>query len=355
MQITEIINSIPEFMWNNIFSVISTLGCGLIVAFFTSTFLKKKEERTRIAGVIVEKRINSEQEILHFLESELFKQEINMDNSSKDDYLFDELLKQFELPVPYDGHMQYARVFTNPKLFEDFFHKFEEQIMNHKLWLDTKVKEHLVFMQIYFSFFNTIPLMIKRIPLPRGQELTDEEFEHVHKVLLLMLGHCCDNEINALMSELDDKIVDSVYKLELSRPKKSMMRDNMYNVDMKRCLKRFEKKTIPGTNREGIYGLIMAAVYQKKGIDKDSMTNEEYDEFLKSSMPRDYDHMKAEFEEFKKGVEKIAEESGVKIVSKKDLDKYPGVYAVSLRDALEGKEPEKVDGKKGTTNHKCDG
>lgn len=34
-----------------------------------------------------------------------------MDNSSKDDYLFDELLKQFELPVPYDGHMQYARVF----------------------------------------------------------------------------------------------------------------------------------------------------------------------------------------------------------------------------------------------------
>ena len=189
------------------------------------------------------------------------------------------------------GHMQYARVFTNPKLFEDFFHKFEEQIMNHKLWLDTKVKEHLVFMQIYFSFFNTIPLMIKRIPLPRGQELTDEEFEHVHKVLLLMLGHCCDNEINALMSELDDKIVDSVYKLELSRPKKSMMRDNMYNVDMKRCLKRFEKKTIPGTNREGIYGLIMAAVYQKKGIDEDSMTNEEFEEFLKSSMPRDCDQM----------------------------------------------------------------
>ena len=59
MRITEIINSIPEFMWNNIFSVISTLGCGLIVAFFTSTFLKKSEERTRIAGVIVEKRIKA--------------------------------------------------------------------------------------------------------------------------------------------------------------------------------------------------------------------------------------------------------------------------------------------------------
>lgn len=342
MQIAEIVNSIPEFMWNNIFSVISTLGCGLIVAIFTSTFLKEKEERTRIAGVIVEKRINSEQEILHFLESELFKQEINVDNSSKDDYLFDELLKQFELPVPYDGHMQYARIFTDPKLFEDFFHKFEEMIMNHKLWLDTKVKEHLVFMQIYFSFFNQISLLIKRIPLSRGQELTDEEFNRVHRVLLLMLGHCCDNEINALMSELDEKIVDSVYKLELSRPKKSMMRDNMYNVDMERIMKRFEEDTIPGQNKEGIFALTMAIVYREKGIDTDGMTDEEYYEFVKSSMPRDYDEMKAEFEAFKNNVEKAAAESGVKIVSKNDLDKYPGMYAVSLRDALEGKVPERI-------------
>lgn len=65
-RLIESINSMPEFMWNNIFTVINTLICGLIVALFTSTFLKKKEERTRIAGVIVEKRINSEQEILHF-------------------------------------------------------------------------------------------------------------------------------------------------------------------------------------------------------------------------------------------------------------------------------------------------
>lgn len=34
---------------------------------------------------------------------------------------------------------------------------------------------------------------------------------------------------------------------------------------------------------------------------------------------------------------------------KKDLDKYPGMYAVSLKDALEGKEPEKVED---TTSHK---
>ena len=61
------ISALPDNVVNNIFTTINTLICGLIVAFFTSTFLKKKEERTRIAGVIVEKRINSEQDILHYL------------------------------------------------------------------------------------------------------------------------------------------------------------------------------------------------------------------------------------------------------------------------------------------------
>ena len=132
-RLIESINSMPEFMWNNIFTVINTLICGLIVALFTSTFLRKKEERTRIAGVIVEKRINSEQEILHFLERELFKEEINVDNSNKQDYVFDELLKNYGLPVPDHGAMQYARIFTSPELFDKFFHTFEDHIMNHKL------------------------------------------------------------------------------------------------------------------------------------------------------------------------------------------------------------------------------
>ncbi len=340
-RLIESINSMPEFMWNNIFTVINTLICGLIVALFTSTFLKKKEERTRIAGVIVEKRINSEQEILHFLERELFKEEINVDNSNKQDYVFDELLKKYGLPVPYHGTMQYARIFTSPKLFDKFFHTFEDHIMNHKLWLDTKVKEHLVFMQLYFAFFNTIPLMIKRIPLPKGKELTNEEFDRVHHRILLLMGHCCDPEINQLMSELDEKIVNSVYKLDLSRPKKSIMRDNMYNVDMDQCMKRFQQKTIPGIYQEPIFQLIMDFVYQEKGIHEDRMSDEEFEEFLKSSMPREYEQMKQERDAFEEMLKKTADECGVKIVHRSELDQYPDMYGMSLKEIFEEIKAEK--------------
>ena len=86
----------PEFIWSGIFSVLETLISGLIIAYFTSTYLKKKEERTRIAGVIVEKRINSEQELLNFLEQKLVKEEININNSNIDDHLFIDLLEKYD-------------------------------------------------------------------------------------------------------------------------------------------------------------------------------------------------------------------------------------------------------------------
>ena len=175
-------------------------------------------------------------------------------------------------------------------------------------------------MQLYFAFFNTIPLMIKRIPLPKGKELTNEEFDRVHHRILLLMGHCCDSEINQLMSELDEKIVNSVYKLDLSRPKKSIMRDNMYNVDMDQCMKRFQQKTIPGIYQEPIFQLIMDFVYQEKGIHEDRMSGEEFEEFLKSSMPREYEQMKQERDAFEEMLKKTADECGVKIVRKSERE-----------------------------------
>jgi hypothetical protein len=55
----ETINTVyglPQFMWEGIFNVIITLGAGLIIAFVTTFYLKKKDEITRVSGVILEKR-----------------------------------------------------------------------------------------------------------------------------------------------------------------------------------------------------------------------------------------------------------------------------------------------------------
>lgn len=333
-----------EIFLNNVFTAINTLICGLIVAFFTSTFLKKKEERTRIAGVIVEKRLNSEQEVLHYLEKALFKEEMSINNSSKNDVVLLKLLENYDLPVPYEKDFQYATIFLSREKYSEFYHELEDKIMIHKLWLDDEVKEHLVFMQLYFDIFNIIPLMIKRIPLPEGQELTNEEFNSIDKKVLILLGASFDGEINQLMSELDEKIIDSVYKLNLDRPKRSIMRDGMYNVDMNKLTKKLMKKTQIGLHQESIFGLIMDLVYQEKGIDMDSMSNEEYEDFLKKTMSEsDFEDLKQEEEKFREAVEKAAKKSGVTVVRKEEASKYAGQYGISLSDLLAGKEPTKIE------------
>ena len=137
-------------------------------------------------------------------------------------------------------------------------------------------------MQIYFSFFNVIPVMIKKIPLPKDKELTDEEFSALSDEILFLMGVVCDAEINSLLSELDELIVSSVYKLDLKRPSKSVLRNRMVNLDTKKLNKRFTEEMIPGVYQTNIYGLVMSMVYAKKGINPDEMSNEEYDEFIKT-------------------------------------------------------------------------
>lgn len=331
---------LPVFIWENVFTVINTLVCGLIVALFTSTFLKKKEERTRIAGVILGKRINSEQELLTYLEKQLFKEEINIENSSKYDVEITEFLSSFDLPVPYERNVQYAVVFKKKEAFEKFFHGFEEEFQKRRLWLDKAVREHLLFMQMYFAFFNIIPLMVKKIPLPKGKELTDKEFSEVSDELRFLMGVVCDAEINILLTELDELIVSSVYKLDLKRPSKSVLRNRMVNLDTKKLNKRFMEETIPGVYQEKIYGLVTEIVYAKKGIDPDKLSNEEYDEFVKSADPKAYEEIKEELDEFKSFMNTMFEQEGIKIVPKSELENHSGEYAVSLKDILTQNHPD---------------
>ena len=68
----------------------------------------------------------------------------------------------------------------------------------------------------------------------------------------------------------------------------------MYNVNMKRCMKKLERNTIPYLYKEEIFKLIMDFVYAEKGIDTDKMNDKEFEKFLKSSIDREYEQFKKE-------------------------------------------------------------
>ena len=262
----ETVNSflgLPQFMWEGIFNIIVTLGAGLIVAFVTTFYLKKKDEVTRVSGVILEKRINSEQEILDYLERLSYHLELH-NGKEKEWYM---LLKEHELNLPYGTALQYSDVFSSVEKFQDFFKGFEEIITSKKLWLDKKVRYHLSLMQGYFSWINALLIGITRVPLPEDKKLTKEELDKLSGVLLLQVGITLDNEINGLLAELETLIVDSVYKLDLKRPKKSMTRNGMLNRDMLSILHELSNHSLIGIDNVKYWSLMMTQVYAYKGVD----------------------------------------------------------------------------------------
>lgn len=255
--------NLPQFMWEGIFNIIITLGSGLIIAFVTTFYLKKKDEITRVAGVILEKRINSEQEILDFLEDLATHKELH--NGKEKEWLI--LLRRHELTIPHDPYLQYSVVFSSVDKFRDFFSDFEKTITRNKLWMGKEVRFHLTLMQGYFSWINALLVAISRIPLPDDKKLTEEDIDKLSTILLLQVAITLDHEISGLLAELETLIVDSIYKLDLKRPKKSMMRNGMLNVDMIKVLKELERNTLLGTNREKYFTLMMSQVYAYKDVD----------------------------------------------------------------------------------------
>lgn len=174
---------LPQFIWEGIFNIIVALGAGLIIAFVTTFYLKRKDEVTRVEGVILEKRVNSMQEILDYLESLSFHRELH-NGKEKEWYA---VLRSFDLSLPNGPHLQYSDVFSSSEDFRIFFKGFEEVIARNKLWMDEKVRFHLQLMAGYFSWINALLVGITRIPLPEGVELSKEDIAKLSNTLLLHL------------------------------------------------------------------------------------------------------------------------------------------------------------------------
>ncbi len=218
---------------------------GLLIAFVTTFYLKKKDERTRVAGVILEKRVNAQQEILQFMETHTQKSEMYQSDASK----VRELIIKLDMELPYDPHIQYADIFTSVEKFREFAlgkQGFEGLLEKHKLWLDTNVRQHLVLMQGYFASINAMLISFNRVPLPKGIVLNEKDFNLLGNKLLVILGAVLDEEFNYLVIQLEALLVGSIYKLDLTRPKAGVFAKRRASKVLKRTEKFLYHETLLG-------------------------------------------------------------------------------------------------------------
>lgn len=253
----------PIFLWEGAMTLASTLLAGLFIAFVTTFYLKKKDERTRVAGVILEKRVDAQQEFLQFMENNTQKLEMRQPESAR----LREVILSHGMALPYEPHIQYADIFSSVAKFRVFFHGMEKMLEKHKLWLDLKVRHHILRMQAYFATINAMLVSFNRLPLPEGIELSDEDFTRLGDQLLLILGAVLDEEFNHLVMDLEVLMVDSIYKLDLSRPKHGFFSKRHASKEVKRVEKFLYEESMLGEYVRIMPILTIQLLQAYKGID----------------------------------------------------------------------------------------
>lgn len=262
----------PIFLWQGAISLVSTLLAGLLIAFITTFYLKRKDESTRVAGVILEKRVDAQHEILRYTEDASQKLEMPQPLSAD----MKELMTDYGLALPYDPHIQYAEIFTSVTAYRQFFHTFEALFAKHKLWLDQKVRHQMLLMQAYFAAINASLLLFNRVPLPLDVVLTKKEMAELSDQFILILGVAVDAEFNELLMELEVLMVNSIYKLDLSRPKKSYFAQRWRNKEIKKVEKFLLEKSLMGQYLPKLVILVMHMVEEIKEIEFTEQQVQEY-------------------------------------------------------------------------------
>lgn len=257
------LSNIPQFVWEAVANFLSVLLAGLIIAFVTTFYLKKKDESTRVAGVILEKRIEAQQEILHFMERSTQKFELRKQEAE----VLRELVLSHDMPLPYDPHIQYAEIFSSIHKFREFFIGLEAALEKHKLWLDLKVRHQVLCMQTYFASINALTISFNRLPLPNKVKLTESDFNQLGDRLLLILGAVLDEEFNHLVMELETLMVASIYKLDLSRPKTGFFAKRYAGKEVKRVKKFLYQDSLLGVYIRKYPILIIQLLQAYKGIE----------------------------------------------------------------------------------------
>lgn len=253
----------PVFLWEGAITLASTLLAGLLIAFVTTFYLKKKDERTRVAGVILEKRVDAQQEILQFMESNTQKFEMRQPQAA----MLREIILSHDMTLPYEPHIQYADIFSSVEKFRVFFHGMEKMLEKHKLWLDLKVRHHILRMQAYFGTINAMLVSFNRVPLPDGVELSEDDFTKLGDQLLFMLGAVLDEEFNYLVMDLEVLMVGSIYKLDLSRPKHGLFAKRHASKEVKRVQKFLYQESLLGEFIRIMPILTVQLLQAYKGID----------------------------------------------------------------------------------------
>lgn len=198
----------PEFIWNRIFDVLQVILAGGLVAWFVSHYLNKKDEVTRVKGVLLEKRLSTYELMMDLISSLYRKKEIEV--SENDQILLNEL---FKIEI-----LSYEEIFI---IFEDkvkFLQKvklLEKQLRINSIYLDPEVEKLFNLLIDYLNNIENIINWAEQLEFKNEHKLSMKELNKKQNRFINLLAIIIKKDIIFFYVKIEETITNKLYNLKL--------------------------------------------------------------------------------------------------------------------------------------------
>lgn len=202
----EVFVSIPEYIWHGLFQI-AVLGLSaLIVAWATSWIFKRKDEITRVEGVLLEKKLD----IYRLLSNKLFAFEELHQLNEREMALAKRQLEECGITIPPFNHVPSFMVDGADNIYNKLM-EFDQLATMNKIYFDDYTAWPIFVLQNYNGLLIRFHAMYRDGITGEGFKITDEvkkvEADMFRAIGLLFCeewGHRVEDVLNALQTSINN-------------------------------------------------------------------------------------------------------------------------------------------------------
>ncbi|WP_321436590.1 hypothetical protein [uncultured Bacteroides sp.] len=210
--IINILNECPSYIGEGMIELIMTVVGGLILGYFTSSYMAKINEINRVEGLLLEKKMPIYKGIFGRLE-DLNEMVIVPRGISADaiKVLNDCGYKELDCKKKY----QLSKGFDQPDILCESYLSLDKYISENKLYFDDITNYPILVFQNYFSLFNRFDVMFKEQVQRYGINLQKAEIQNVRRQMFVALGIVLKDDFHKQIQNLQDIIHQSMNNLTM--------------------------------------------------------------------------------------------------------------------------------------------
>jgi hypothetical protein len=214
-------NSVPDYVGEGVLTCVLTIVSALIVGWITARYFMRRDELTRVEGILLEKKIP--------IYEHISQQLIAMNALWALDPIYAkpavEVLKKHGIECR--GQYQIHQMLLDPKEFRRIFLDFEKYTMDKKLYFDESVVLPIIVFTNYLALLNQLGVHFEHELESLGVQI-DDKIRKLEEQLYAAIGLLLKDDIAHQIGVVDSAIMASLQNLSLDHRKQPQYDHHMF-------------------------------------------------------------------------------------------------------------------------------